>query len=265
MVNFLKETKYIHLHKNQYGCRRSKRRNQVSRENKGFFIKPRLNFIRLEDYVETITCRSSKTNIPQSFCIKIWTLRIENKNININQVFKKVKLNKFLPRRLGRYSLSKDITACSVLFNVIVNRQTKYNLDIPLSWKRGHFPNPNQKNPNEEIESREEFLKILPFNTMNDIPQSKIISFPTKTYSELILFITFQDLSSFYIISDMGSNDMDMDNEVNLNTLSHLSLKFNNSYEISFRIFDGNKEINNKKFRLRANSWDNIEIEDIVD
>lgn len=107
-------------------------------------------------------------------------------------------------------------------------------------------------NLTQEVEFREQFLKVLPLYIVGRLFQNEDIVFPTDTENEIILFITIQGLNSFYIVSDMNYS------EITFYDLELLTLDFNNNYTLYIRIMDDNKEVYNKKFQLQVNSWNDI-------
>lgn len=172
--------------------------------------------------------------------------------MDINSIFQKIKLNNLIPSKIGNISFSKDITKSRILLNVITNRKTMFDNDIPLFWKRYWSLGKNRINLTQDVESREQILKVLPLAIVTRLFQNKDIAFPPDTENEIILFVTIHGLNSFYIVSIMDRS------EITSYDLELLTLSFNNSYTFSIRIMDDDKEVHNRKFQLRVNSWNDV-------
>ncbi len=250
----MKEVKYNYTFRDGHDFTRHRNWFQYSGENKGFFIKPHINIGQLYDHNETISFVSTQKNntTTESFHINIWTLKVENKNWSINYIVKKIKLNQHIPK--GEYSFSKNAYNCEVLANIIEGKNIKYEHEIPLFWKKFDLLHGRNITIPEQGSSRDQFLRVIPLYTIGDLFHRRSTDFPIDIENEIFLFLTFKDLDSFYLISNL-----------NRSSITHfdmplLSFQLDNQYILSIRILGDGKELINKKFTLNAKKWNDIQL-----
>jgi hypothetical protein len=206
--------------------------------DKGFFIKPRIKIGKLKDHnIEEITATAFGKD-SETFTGTVWSIPISNKNYGI-----------------GKRSLSRDISNCYVEINIIQNKTIKYTQNIHLCWL-GEEPLPTNCNiamtPVGNVERREEYATHFPFCYIGQLFQNRTspINMPRGTNNEALLFFTFPEGNSLYIIPTFAFTE---------EIIPSLSLDYNSDYEVQLN-FRSEEYTHTKRMKLVATSWDSIDL-----
>ncbi|MGI9010169.1 MAG: hypothetical protein ACR2F1_03155 [Nitrososphaeraceae archaeon] len=216
----------------------------------GFFIKPHLN-IRGLTY-ETTKClvesQLNRDNFPKhEFEPRVWKIKITNGS----------KFSKNIAKCTPKLYFDLIKTEVNLHWNII--NSNPFNYVIPT-----HYDSDIKDKTIREI-----FLREVGFQHTLEIYSTyrsrETIDIPTGSSGEVYFLITFRELNFAYLIIENRVDDSYYENSSKFIVPTYngvLSiLQFHKEYEFQLRFEgDGYYEEKGRKFKIKINSWDNIEL-----